>query len=331
MKFFLITSVLTFIFVFFLQQTFAQEGDSTLSVTWNINNVESIEGHPTSKLGDPQVQDVSDVTAVWFDGIDDGLIVDSNPLEGTTSFTVEVLFKPDSSFPNNEAQRFIHIQNPNDDNRRILIELRLTDDHHWYLDTFIKSELSSLALMDEKQRYPVNEWYHAAMVYDNGVMTSYVDGIEQLSGEVDFLPISGGKTSIGTRMNLRSWFKGSIRTLKVTHRALVPEEFMISPSSVGEANVIIPGSELMQNYPNPFNPSTAIKFEAPESSHVKLGIFNIRGQEVIILADNHYRTGIHEIQWNGRNKHNLQVVSGMYFYRISSDKCVLSRKMLLLR
>jgi flagellar hook assembly protein FlgD len=88
---------------------------------------------------------------------------------------------------------------------------------------------------------------------------------------------------------------------------------------------------LLQNYPNPFNPSTTIKIEIPESSHVKLEIYNIEGQEIITLADSHYRAGIYEILWNGRDKNNLQVVSGMYFCRVSSDEHIISNKMLLLK
>ena len=64
------------------------------------------------------------------------------------------------------------------------------------------------------------------MVYDSGVMKSYVDGKEQLSGKVDFQPISDGHTSLGTRMDQRSWYKGGIKILKITHRALSPEKFI---------------------------------------------------------------------------------------------------------
>ena len=192
-----------------------QNPDSLVSITWDICSVDSIGGFPVTKSDTPVVINSDEYgNVVWFDGIDDGLLIESNLLEGATSFTVELIFKPDSAWPANEAQRFIHIQDPTDDDRRILIELRLTDDSHWYLDTFIKSELSSLALTDENLRHPVAQWYHVAMVYEDRVMKSYVNGLEQMSGEVDFLPITNAHTSIGTRMNQRSWFKGSIAILK---------------------------------------------------------------------------------------------------------------------
>jgi len=191
-----------------------QDTGNIFSTTWTISSVDSIAGYPVIKSDSPMVID-SDVhgKAVWFDGIDDGLLVESNPLEGAVSFTVEVIFKPDSSWPENKEQRFIHIQAPANDDRRILIELRLTDDHQWYLDTYIKSEVSSKTLKLETALHPVGHWYHAALVYEDRSMKHYVNGVEEISGEVDFLPITNGHTSIGTRMNQRSWFKGAIAVL----------------------------------------------------------------------------------------------------------------------
>ncbi|MCF6271252.1 MAG: LamG domain-containing protein [Melioribacteraceae bacterium] len=204
--------------------TNAQSNNSKL---WQINNVKSIGGFEISKLSMPEVIETRGSKAVQFDGLDDGLLVESNLLEGVSSvFTLEVVFRPDASYPNNIEQRFLHIQNPKDGDRRVLIELRLAENNLWYLDTFIKSENSDFTLVDAKNLHPVGEWYHAALVYENGTAKHYVNGIEEFSGEVEYLPIIDGKTSIGTRMNKVSWFKGGIKKIRVTHKALTPAEFM---------------------------------------------------------------------------------------------------------
>lgn len=88
---------------------------------------------------------------------------------------------------------------------------------------------------------------------------------------------------------------------------------------------------LRQNYPNPFNPSTTIQFDLPTPSFVKLEVFDARGQRVATLANRPFAAGIHREQWLGQNDAGRQVASGLYFYRISSDDVVETRRMLLLK
>jgi len=58
---------------------------------------------------------------------------------------------------------------------------------------------------------------------------------------------------------------------------------------------------LHQNYPNPFNPSTTLSYKLPESSHVKLSIYNIRGQEIKNLVNEFQQAGEYTINlaWPG--------------------------------
>ena len=81
---------------------------------------------------------------------------------------------------------------------------------------------------------------------------------------------------------------------------------------------------LSQNYPNPFNPETTIEFALPEASRVKLAIFNIRGQQVVVLAEGNFEAGYHTLSWNANG-----ITSGIYFYLLKAGdfsevrKCVL--------
>lgn len=84
--------------------------------------------------------------------------------------------------------------------------------------------------------------------------------------------------------------------------------------------------DLKQNYPNPFNPATTIAYSLPERSRVTLRIFNILGQEVQTLVDETKPAGDYEIEWqSGTN------ASGLYFYRLTFDGKVLTKKMTLLK
>ncbi|NOR44780.1 MAG: T9SS type A sorting domain-containing protein [Candidatus Delongbacteria bacterium] len=84
---------------------------------------------------------------------------------------------------------------------------------------------------------------------------------------------------------------------------------------------------LYQNYPNPFNPETVISYSLKNNVQVNLKVFNIAGREVCSLIDQKQSKGLHKINFNGSN-----LVSGIYFYRLSVDgKVVQSRKMMLLK
>ncbi len=83
---------------------------------------------------------------------------------------------------------------------------------------------------------------------------------------------------------------------------------------------------LYQNYPNPFNPVTAIRYDLPERSMVKLAVYNLLGQLVTTLVDEAQAAGTHTVQWDGS-----EWGSGVYFLQLESNGFRETRKMLLLR
>lgn len=101
-----------------------------------------------------------------------------------------------------------------------------------------------------------------------------------------------------------------------------------TPTSVKEIkNNSIPDSyELSQNYPNPFNPSTIISFSLPKEGNVKLGVYNLLGQEVASLVDGFRAVGSYTITWNASD-----FASGLYIYRLETTNNVLAKKMLLMK
>lgn len=89
--------------------------------------------------------------------------------------------------------------------------------------------------------------------------------------------------------------------------------------------------DLDQNYPNPFNPMTSIKFYVPKFSRIKIIIFDVLGNEVLVLLNNYLSGGPYQIMWNGRDKDNNEVSSGVYFYRLETEKFIETKKMVLIR
>lgn len=70
---------------------------------------------------------------------------------------------------------------------------------------------------------------------------------------------------------------------------------------------------LAQSYPNPSNPASIINFNIPENAFVTLKIYNIAGEEVLTLVNDHKEAGFYEEEFNGS-----ALASGVYFYRLIS-------------
>lgn len=83
---------------------------------------------------------------------------------------------------------------------------------------------------------------------------------------------------------------------------------------------------LEQNYPNPFNPNTTIQFSIPQASDVQVKIFDLLGNEVALLVNEHLEAGTYSKQW-----HAQSLAGGVYFYQIKAGRFISTRKMLLLK
>jgi len=95
--------------------------------------------------------------------------------------------------------------------------------------------------------------------------------------------------------------------------------------------VQIPEVHLYQNYPNPFNPSTTINFSNEQNEHVEMNVYNIKGQLVKTLVNDIKPAGYHSIIWDGTDRSNHSVPSGVYLYRLKTNSDSNIRKMILLR
>ena len=85
------------------------------------------------------------------------------------------------------------------------------------------------------------------------------------------------------------------------------------------------------NYPNPFNPNTTIRYNLPQSTYVELRIYDVRGALVRTLVAGHQAAGEKQASWDGRLDSGLTAASGVYFYRLNTNKFNQTRKMILLR
>lgn len=83
---------------------------------------------------------------------------------------------------------------------------------------------------------------------------------------------------------------------------------------------------LAQNYPNPFNPYTKIKFDIPRNTNARLEVFNSLGQLVKVLYEGYTTAGYYETDFNAGN-----LTSGVYYYRLTADNFVETKRMILVK
>ncbi|MGD1045464.1 MAG: T9SS type A sorting domain-containing protein [Bacteroidota bacterium] len=83
---------------------------------------------------------------------------------------------------------------------------------------------------------------------------------------------------------------------------------------------------LLQNVPNPFNPTTTIYYSIVEPGNVELKVYDCLGREVETLVNSYKNAGTYSVNFNAS-----RLASGVYFYKIQSEKNVSVKKMLLLK
>jgi hypothetical protein len=87
-----------------------------------------------------------------------------------------------------------------------------------------------------------------------------------------------------------------------------------------------PEFKLNDNYPNPFNPTTNIEFTIPNSTLVKLTVYDMLGREVQTLVNGQLNAGTHNAKWNAS-----KYPSGVYFYKLVTDNFTETKKMILVK
>jgi len=101
------------------------------------------------------------------------------------------------------------------------------------------------------------------------------------------------------------------------------------PVQVYVEKVELPDSyRLDQNYPNPFNPETTISYALPEDTHVKLVIYNMRGELVRELVNAQQAAGVYQLRWDGTSDSGQRLPSGIYFYKIETGSFSAINKMI---
>ena len=115
-------------------------------------------------------------------------------------------------------------------------------------------------------------------------------------------------------------------------RVMFTELQIVFPSNASDDPTVSPVTNMLnQNYPNPFNPETTISFDMPKTANANLSVYNVKGQLVKTLHNGIANFGRNTVVWNGTDNNGNKVTSGLYFYRLTTDGKVETRKMMLMK
>lgn len=131
-----------------------------------------------------------------------------------------------------------------------------------------------------------------------------------------------------TDLELDSYGNLYIATFDSGLYRLDPAILDIPPDKIAST---IQSFHLHQNFPNPFNSGTIIKYTLSSALAIDLNIYTLLGQRVKSYQTEVKPAGEYHIFWDGRDEHGREIASGIYIYRMESDRFTQSKKMLLIR
>lgn len=100
-------------------------------------------------------------------------------------------------------------------------------------------------------------------------------------------------------------------------------------TTTGINNKELPSRFNLSIYPNPFNPSTTIEYSLPTISNVSIIIYDMLGREIWRYEQSNLMVGFHKIRWEGIDKNNLKISSGVYICKVVAGDYSLNKKIVL--
>ncbi|MBS1494686.1 MAG: T9SS type A sorting domain-containing protein [Bacteroidetes bacterium] len=135
-------------------------------------------------------------------------------------------------------------------------------------------------------------------------------------------PSYGNINFVKFNNDVTGWIKGDNSSQTVVYRTTNG-----GLSFVSQINSTIPENfSLYQNFPNPFNPSTIISYQLAINSDVQLKIYDALGNELQTLVNQKQNAGTYSVDFNAAS-----LPSGIYFYKLVTEKFSVTKKMILVK
>ncbi|MEZ4388196.1 MAG: T9SS type A sorting domain-containing protein [Candidatus Krumholzibacteriia bacterium] len=101
--------------------------------------------------------------------------------------------------------------------------------------------------------------------------------------------------------------------------------------AVDEVAAIVSNDGMQTVFPNPFNPSVTLSYSIKVATHGPIDIYDVAGRLVRTLVDEDQAAGAERTAvWNGRNQAGSTVASGVYVWKLSTERQTQSGRVMML-
>ncbi len=119
--------------------------------------------------------------------------------------------------------------------------------------------------------------------------------------------------------------------LYIAHNGHIYRTWVGPPVINDDPTIPVPDTDITC-YPNPFRGSTNITIKQIDNSLTTIAVYNLRGQLVQTVVNNQKLSpGEHSFTWDGKNDDGQPVATGIYFFKITSEKYSATRKIVLMK
>ncbi len=112
-----------------------------------------------------------------------------------------------------------------------------------------------------------------------------------------------------------------------------------APSGVEDGDPSAPGSEILAShsssvltsFPNPLPAiGGTLRFQLQNAGPARIEVVDVQGRVLAVPAEGSFGAGLHEVEWDGRNRDGVTLRSGVYFQRLITASGSSNRKVILL-
>ena len=177
----------------------------------------------------------------------------------------------------------------------------------------------------------LNYNWNIRMVIDFGTAPWII--VEPLFGTI----APGGSMDLAVIFDATDLTQGEIKTADIeivptpdVGTVIVPVT-LTATDTVSSGDTPVTETKLYANFPNPMFNTTTFRFSLKDRSHVRLSIYNIKGQLVETLLNNELDpSASHTVEWDG-TANGKQLANGIYFYKLETNSKTFLNKMILMK